>query len=81
MECPDTKKVDAVNKQNEKEEGLGKIDLEVGKPKCSVEARQNNGVFAPFPVVAKIKVGEPTAEGQSFQNNGVVGFESFWKRD
>lgn len=73
-------RVDAVDKQKEMEEELGNIDIEVDKPKCSVEARQNNGVYAPFPVAAKIKVGEPTAEGQSLQNNGFVGFQSFWKR-
>jgi hypothetical protein len=81
MESPDTERVDAIDEQKEEAEGLGNIDIEVNKPKCSVEARQNNGVHAPGPVVVKIRVGEPTAEGQSFQNNGVVGFESFWKRD
>jgi hypothetical protein len=80
MESPDTERVDAVDEQKENVEELEDIGIEVDEPTCSVEARQNNGVYAPRPVVAKIRVRKPKAEGKSFQNNGVVAFESFWGR-
>ena len=80
MESPDTEMVDAVDEQKENVEGLEGIDIEVDEPTCSAEARQNNGVYAPRPVVAKIRVGKPKAKGKSCQNNGVVAFESFWER-
>jgi hypothetical protein len=85
MESSDTEMVDADGSGttgNEKREAgvSGRIDIEIEEATSSNQARQNNGVYAPGPIVAKIRVKTAIAKDASCQNNGVVGFENFWPR-
>jgi hypothetical protein len=84
MDGSDTETVDEdrseiIGDQN-RADALGNIGIEVDEPASSKQARQNNGVYSPKPVVVNIRVKKPKADDTSIQNNGVVGFESFWSR-
>jgi hypothetical protein len=78
MESSDTEMVDADGSGatgNEKREagvsGRIDIDIEIEEATSSNQAHQNNGVYAPGPLVAKIRVKTATAKDTSCQNNGV----------
>jgi len=86
MESSDTEMVEAdrsdiTGDQKTKAGVSRRIDIDINEPTSSNQASQNNGVYAPGPVVAKIRVKKPTAKDTSLQNNGVVGFEDFWSRN